>query len=121
MNTILYVDDETINLRLFSLNLKKNYNILTASSPYEGIEILKNTPIIKIVVSDMRMPGMNGLEFIKAAQIKRPDIKYFILTGFDITNEISEAINANLIMKYFNKPFKVEEIIKTLNFYLGAE
>lgn len=107
---ILYVDDEPINLKLFELNFRSKYNILTASDGFEGLEILKNTSNIPIVISDMRMPGMNGLEFIAIAKQLFPSIIFYILTGYDITDEINEAINSNLIDKYFRKPFNFKEI-----------
>jgi YesN/AraC family two-component response regulator len=53
---------------------------------------------------------MNGIEFIRLAQKDFPDISFFILTGFDITDEISEALKDKLIHKYFRKPFNIREI-----------
>ncbi len=115
METILYVDDEPINLRLFATNLKRDFRVLTAGSAISGLEILNKNPEISVVVSDMRMPSMNGLDFIKTAREKHPDIKYFILTGFDITKEIAEALKSKLILEYFSKPFKTNEIIDAIN------
>jgi DNA-binding NtrC family response regulator len=115
MKTILYVDDEPINLRLFTLNLKRHFNVLTADSAKQGMEILKANPEICAVVSDMRMPEMNGIEFIKLARTNRPDIHYFILTGYDITREITDALLNNLITEYMSKPFKANEIIEIIN------
>ena len=108
--SVLYVDDEPINLKLFELNFRSKYNILTASDGFEGLEVLKNTPGIKVVISDMRMPRMNGIEFITTAKQNYPHITYYILTGFDITDEINEAIEKKLINKYFRKPFNFKEI-----------
>ena len=108
--TILYVDDEPMNLKLFEINFCKKFNVLTALSGDEGLKILKNNHTINVVISDMKMPGMNGIEFIKKAQSDYPDIKYFILTGFDITDEISRALTNNLIQEYFQKPFNMKEI-----------
>ncbi len=114
-HTILYVDDEAINLELFNLNLRKFYNIFIADSPDKGLEILKEKKEIEIVISDMRMPVMDGLTFIKEAKKQFPNIYYFILTGYDIDEEISQALNDNLIQKYFMKPFDIEDIIVSLN------
>ncbi|NOQ24468.1 MAG: response regulator [Bacteroidales bacterium] len=112
--TILYVDDEPINLSLFQYNLKKKFDVLTAESGAEGLEILKENPHIRIVISDMKMPGMSGIDFIKLAKKDYPDIQYFILTGFDITEEIADALNERLIHKYFRKPFNMKEIEASL-------
>jgi response regulator RpfG family c-di-GMP phosphodiesterase len=113
--TILYVDDEPINLHLFNLHLKKQYNIFTALSGKFGLEILKNNSEINVVVSDMKMPEMNGIEFIKIAKSNFPNLFYFILTGFEITDEIKTAIEENLIIKYFRKPFNINDIKSTIN------
>jgi two-component system response regulator (stage 0 sporulation protein F) len=107
---ILYVDDELINLKVFEINLSKKYHVLTSESVLKGLEILDTFQKIKVVVSDMRMPQMNGIEFIKKAKSKYPDIGYFILTGYEITNEIQEAIDNGLIQRYFCKPFNMKEI-----------
>ena len=112
--TILYVDDEPLNLMLFRANLKKNYNVHTSLSGEDGLKQLSQHPEISVVFSDMRMPGMNGLEFIAIAKKDYPSIVYFILTGYDITEEISHALKNNLIACYFSKPFNIKEIEKKL-------
>lgn len=108
--TLLYVDDEPINLTVFELNFRKKFKVIVAESGEEGLVKLEGNKDIIVVISDMKMPGMNGIEFIKKAKVDFLNIAYFILTGFDITNEISEALNDNLIQKYFRKPFNVNEI-----------
>lgn len=108
--TLLYVDDEPINLKLFALNFKNKFNVLTAGSGLEGYELLKKNNHTKVVISDMKMPGMNGIEFIRLAKKEFPEISFFILTGFDITEEIADALNERLIHKYFRKPFNMKEI-----------
>ncbi|PKP41907.1 MAG: response regulator [Bacteroidetes bacterium HGW-Bacteroidetes-12] len=110
MIKLLYVDDEPINLMLFKTMLRKKYNIITAESGFNGLEELSLNPDIRIVISDMKMPGMNGLEFIKIAKEKYPNVIFCILTGYEITDEIMLALEANLIYQYFQKPFKVVEI-----------
>ena len=110
MQKILYVDDETINLQLFKINFGKKYEVLIAENAMIGLEILNNYPDISVVISDMKMPEMNGIEFIKKSKVKFPDKNYFILTGYDISIEIQEAINVGLIIKCFKKPFNKSEI-----------
>ncbi|RLD52140.1 MAG: response regulator [Bacteroidetes bacterium] len=108
--TILYVDDEEINLMLFEINFKEKYHVIGTDSPLKGLQILKDNHEISVVISDMRMPEMNGIQFIKKAKKKFPKICYFILTGYDITDEIAEALNNKLINFYFKKPFNMKEI-----------
>jgi two-component system, response regulator, stage 0 sporulation protein F len=108
--TILNVDDEPINLKLFEINFGKKNIVITANSGYEGLTKLKLNPDIKIVISDMSMPGMNGIEFIRLAKEDFPNIVFYILTGYGLTEEISAALDDNLINKYFSKPLNAKEI-----------
>lgn len=108
--TILYVDDEQTNLLLFKINFQKKFKVVTAISGYEGLEQLRKNAEIAVVISDMKMPGMNGVEFIKQAKVEFPNVIFYILTGFDITPEIEDALSTNLIHRYYSKPFKVKEI-----------
>jgi two-component system response regulator (stage 0 sporulation protein F) len=107
---ILYVDDELINLQLFKLIFNNKYEVFSAENGLEGLKVLDNNPDIAAVVSDMKMPGMSGLEFIKESKIIYPGKSYFILTGYEITNEIQEALNMGLIINYFRKPLNKVEI-----------
>lgn len=110
--TILYVDDEMPNLQLFELMFKNEYRVLTAISGQEGLEKLQvEHQNIIVVVSDMCMPGMNGIEFIKKAKEKfNGKIAYFILTGFGRNTEIEEALRKHTIQHFFTKPFNRDEV-----------
>lgn len=101
---ILYVDDEFVNLRIFEINLSKKYEVLTAESGMAGLDLLTRNPDIIAVVSDLRMPVMDGLAFIKTAKQLHPDLVYYLLTGFEMQKDIAEAIESKLIQKYFKKP-----------------
>lgn len=107
---ILYVDDEPINLKIFRLNFQKKFDIITAEDGEIGLSVLADNPDILIIISDMRMPKMSGLEFIEKAKAKFPKKKFYILTGFDITHEIKAALDSGLILKYFSKPLDIHEI-----------
>jgi two-component system response regulator (stage 0 sporulation protein F) len=108
--TILYIDDEPINLMLFVMNFKKEFNVITGKTGEEGLDKLRTISGIHVVISDMKMPGMNGIEFINKARADFPDIVYFILTGYDISDEIDEALNNKVIHRFFRKPFDMKEI-----------
>lgn len=108
--TILYVDDEPTNLLLFELMFKKSFDVVLAESGYQGLEILQKKPGIKITISDMKMPGMNGIQFIEKAKLQYPDVVFYILTSFEISPEIHDSLNKGLIEKFFQKPFNMQEI-----------
>jgi two-component system response regulator (stage 0 sporulation protein F) len=112
---LLYVDDEPLNLMLFEELFSEYYFVITAESGYKGLEMLNSNKEIKVVLSDMKMQGMNGLEFTKKASLKFPEIIYFILTGYDLTEEISLAVKNKLIIKCFHKPFIENEIKESID------
>lgn len=108
--TILCVDDEPINLMIFERNFKKRFSVFTAESGFDGLKLLQAHPETNIVITDMKMPGMDGLEFVERAKSEFPNIIFFILTGFEITDDIRDALNAQKINRYFRKPYSVKEI-----------
>ena len=112
---ILYVDDEPVNLELFEINFSEKYHFITADNGFDGLEKLCADDEIKVVISDMKMPGMNGIEFITKAKAKCADKLFFILTGYDITPEIQHALSSGLIMRYFSKPFNMNEIDEAIH------
>jgi len=111
---ILNVDDEPINRMLFQSVFKSKYKVLTAESGSSGLEVLQENGNIDVVISDMKMPGMNGIEFINKARKLFPDIYYFILTGFDITPEIQKSLDTGLVCKCFRKPLNTKEIEESI-------
>jgi len=113
---ILYVDDEEINLFLFQKRFEDTLDVLTAESGEEGLEKLKaNASKIKAVISDLRMPGMNGLEFIGTAKKEYNHISYYILTGYEFSEDLQDAISNKLIEDLFRKPFDFEQILEAVS------
>ena len=113
--TVLYVDDEPINLELFQMSFRNSYNVLVAESGPSGLDVLKKSEKIRVVVSDMKMPEMNGIEFIKKAKDIYDQICFLILTGFEINDEIRDSLNCGLIQGYFQKPLNKNEITSAIN------
>ncbi len=114
--TILYVDDEEINIFLFERAFQSFYHVITATSGEAGLEALKdNADDIIVVISDMRMPGMNGIEFIRKAKERYKNIAYYILTAFAFSEEIEEALEEHVINEFFTKPFDIELIKKAVD------
>jgi len=111
---ILYIDDEPINLMLFENIFKRKYQVVTAMSGFAGLEILAARPDINVVICDMKMPLMDGLQFVRKAHFNHPNISFFILTGYEITPDLETALSSGLISNYFQKPFNMEEIEKAI-------
>lgn len=117
---VLYVDDEEMNLLLFQLNFKKHFEVVTASRALQGLDLLKGGLLVDIVISDMKMPGMSGLEFLSEARAILKDQPFYILTGFEIIDEIKAALKDGLIQGYFQKPFNREMLLNEFQFALNT-
>lgn len=111
MSKVLYLDDEKPNLLLFGITFKNQLDIITVDDVDEALAILSSNDEIGYVISDMKMPKMDGLQFIKQAQLKRPDIDYYILSGFNESEDISQALALGTIKAFFTKPFNKSRIL----------
>jgi two-component system, response regulator, stage 0 sporulation protein F len=107
---ILYIDDEEVNLQLFEYHFSAKYDVIIECCGLNGLDCLEKYPDIKVVISDMKMPQMTGLEFVSIAKEKYRNKIYFILTGYWITDEIKMAIESKLIANYFSKPFNKNDL-----------
>lgn len=105
-DTVLFVDDEEINLLIFERRFQNDFKVLTAASGMEALETLKKfSEKIKVLISDMRMPVMDGLELIKTAKRDYADIQYFVLTGYNFNEDLEQALEKKDIDRLFKKPF----------------
>jgi len=113
---ILFVDDEMNVLQsLKRLLLDENYTVLTANSGEEALEVLRNNPDIGLIVSDQRMPGMKGAEFLEKAREMLPDAVRMLLTGYADLNAVADAINKGGANRYITKPWNDEELIQVIS------
>jgi response regulator RpfG family c-di-GMP phosphodiesterase len=88
---ILCVDDERNVVESMELNLRRHYQVKTALSGAHGLEILRAEKEVAVVLSDMRMPEMDGAAFLAAARETSPDTVRILLTGFA---DIEAAVRA---------------------------
>lgn len=108
---ILCVDDERNVLRaLERAFLDDDYEILTAASGKEGLAILQETAPVHVVISDFRMPEMNGVDFLKEVRKTRPDTMRMLLSGYADTASVVSAINDGEICKFIPKPWNDDEL-----------
>lgn len=110
---ILYVDDEVNNLNSFRAALRRYYNVFTAQSGQEGLDIFSNNDI-QIIVTDQRMPGMTGVQFLQQLP-QEPDNVRIILTGFSDMEAIIDAINTGKVYRYITKPWDKDELKITID------
>ena len=111
---ILYVDEEDINLRLFSVTFKRHFNVITASNGTEALDLLKENDI-KLILTDQQMPGMLGTELLEKTISEFPDIIRIIVTGFADISAIAKAVNKCGIYKYITKPWDNGELKITMD------
>lgn len=113
--TILCVDDEANVLKaLRRLFMDEDYDILTAESGEQGLEILNETPGLQVVISDYRMPSMNGVDFLKKVYERQPETVRIVLSGYADTAAIVSAINEGQIYKFIPKPWNDDELRVTI-------
>lgn len=103
---VLYVDDESINLRLFKISFKENCDITTSESGEDGLRLLKENCRFDIIISDQRMPGMSGTQFMIEAKKILPQSKYILLTGYTDIEALEKAINDVGLWQYVKKPWE---------------
>ncbi len=101
---LLYVDDEQSNLRIFKDTYRRRFNIFTAASAKEGIEIMENNSI-DLILSDQRMPEMTGVELLKYSFHKFPKINRILITGYSDIDAVEDAINKARVFQYVQKPW----------------
>lgn len=106
---ILVVDDEISIAEILSQFLrKKGYKITTASSGDAALGIIHATDI-DLVISDIKMPGMSGVDLLKVIKLERPEIQVLMTTGFPTLDTAIEALKLGAV-DYLTKPFHLEEI-----------
>lgn len=104
-HTILIVDDEELVLKsIFRVLRNENYQTLTAQSGEEGLAVLKRYDV-DLVISDHKMPGMNGLDFLKRVKSDYPQILTIMLTGQAEIEIAMSAINEAGVYKFILKPW----------------
>ena len=112
---ILFVDDERNVLRsLERLFLEEGYEVVTAGSGQQGLEALEQSGPFQLVVSDYRMPAMDGVTFLSEVCQRWPDTERMILSGYADTASIVAAINEGQIYKFIAKPWNDNDLLRTV-------
>jgi len=110
---ILYVDDEPENLRIFELTFRGEFEILTAADASSGLEVLNQRPVA-LVLSDHRMPGMTGVEFLSAVREFDEETVRILVTAYGDVATLESAINNGSIYRFVPKPWSPEDMRVTL-------
>jgi response regulator RpfG family c-di-GMP phosphodiesterase len=102
--SVLCVDDEPNVLEGITLNLHRHYKVITAPGGAAGLEALEKDPSIAVVLSDLRMPGMDGTAFLSQARRAAPDTVRMLLTGHADTTSAIAAVNEGQVFRFLVKP-----------------
>jgi DNA-binding NtrC family response regulator len=111
---VLFVDDEQNVLDGIQRSLRKHMAIQTATSGAEGLRLLRETGPFALVVSDMRMPNMNGAQFLTKVREQEPDTVRMILSGQADLEATIAAVNDGHIYRFLSKPCPPEKLLSAV-------
>ena len=109
--SLIYLDDEEINLILFKEMFKKDFDIYTTTSPHEAIDYVQQNEV-DFILTDQLMPVMTGVEFLKELEgIEVPsNPKRIIISGYTKEGEVNEALERKLIDRFVSKPWSYDKL-----------
>jgi len=112
---ILCVDDEASALEGYQRILHRQFEVTTAVSGAQGLAILQKWGPFAVVISDMRMPGMNGAEFLAQVRERAPETVRMLLTGYSDMKAAIDAVNKGRILQFLTKPCERDVLIAAIN------
>lgn len=114
-DTILFVDDDVNLLAGLKRRLRKQFNMVLAEGSIQGLNILAEHDPFAVVVADMRMPGMDGVQFLTEVKEKSPNTVRMMLTGNADLQTAIDAVNQGNIFRFLTKPCPMEIMSGALN------
>ena len=111
MRKVLYVDDDAINLALFELQFQNHFEVHVCQEPQDAVEKIVEQSI-PVLVSDCKMPGMNGMELIQEVKRVAPHTTCIMLSGY-LKNDLK--LNHKLINSFVSKPFDFDYLLKVID------
>jgi len=114
ISSILFIDDDDYLLKSFERSLPLDFKVATANTPEEGLRIMEQQGPFAVIVSDMKMPGMNGVEVLSRAQAINPDTVRVLLTGYADQQSAIDSVNIGKIFRFLTKPCDLGTLIAVL-------
>src|ERR1035438_1339205 len=114
MDKILFVDDESLALSGYQRLLHRGFDVGIALDAEQGLASIQKNGPYAVVISDMRMPGMNGAQFLSQVRLKAPDTVRMLLTGYTDLNAAMDAVNEGNIFRFLTKPCEKELLAKAI-------
>lgn len=110
---LLIVDDEPAITQSLKRSLRENFSVFTANTVSEALDILRNHEIA-VILTDQRMPDMNGVEFLQAARQVQPNSLSVMISGYSDVPALVAALNISTVRGFISKPWDNQELIKKL-------
>jgi serine phosphatase RsbU (regulator of sigma subunit)/CheY-like chemotaxis protein len=107
---LMVVDDEADNLELLHRTFRRDFEVFLAESGVKALQVLEQEGEMAIIISDQRMPKMNGTEFLSRTVDRFPDTMRILLTGYTDVEDLVGAINAGKVFKYIMKPWNPDDL-----------
>ncbi len=111
---ILFVDDEAPLLDSFRAMLRRRFDVCTALGPAQGLKAIQGPESFAVVVSDLKMPSMDGITFLERVRELSPDTVRMMLTGFADVEVAMDAVNKGQVFRFLTKPCSLETISNAL-------
>lgn len=111
---ILFVDDEAPLLDSFRAMLRRRFDVCTALGPEQGLKAIQGPEHFAVVVSDLKMPDMDGIAFLERVRELSPDTVRMMLTGFADVEVAMDAVNKGQVFRFLTKPCSLETISNAL-------
>ncbi|MFN3404173.1 MAG: hybrid sensor histidine kinase/response regulator [Cytophagaceae bacterium] len=107
--SVLYLDDDEMNLHVFKAGFRQYYRIFLAQTVEEAYEVIRNNEL-QVILADQKMPQMTGVEFFENILNEFPEIIRILITGFTDIHAVIDAINKGKVYHYIKKPWDENEI-----------
>ncbi len=107
---LMVVDDELDNLDLLYRTFRRDFQVFKANQARSAFEVLNKEGEMAVIISDQRMPEMNGTEFLSRTVERFPDTIRILLTGFTDVEDLVDAINSGQVFKYITKPWNPDNL-----------
>lgn len=111
---VLCVDDDPGVLAALRRIFSADFTVYSATSVEDGVQLLTKTPHISVVISDHRMPGVNGFDFLTWCQANHPGITRIVLTGYPESDLMRKALHDGLAERVVSKPWNDDDFIHEL-------
>lgn len=107
---ILCVDDEPQVLEGLSMHLRKQFQVTTCTDPHEALDLISQGSCFSVILSDMRMPGMNGAAFLSKCREAIPNAVRMLLTGYSDMEAAIDAVNNGQVFRFLTKPCPPDQL-----------